>query len=546
MKPAQHIDGKDRIVHIFLGRGDGHSQKILAVAPDHPEIEELTCELYAEGSKLFECTTNFKDPIVRLFEFEFSDLTPGARYNYLFRKGNEVLELGGGLGLESLYFTYWKEISRKSSMILMSCNGIHSFKDSSKKWKMWERLEEETKLSAEPPKLLVLGGDQYYQDEVEKKWLRKLSHTFFKKNYKDFKKDSLKNALSHMSNISYRKVMARTPSVAMLDDHDITDGAGGRLKHFKGEEFTDKWNNFASVQRELFKLLQASRNPSPIVKRDNSAFSFILDLGNSALVAADLRTEKNLKKRQLMESSSEEAFFSAIREVKSKNVMILLPVVPLRNSLKQEAILIPLSRGSMALSEVVPNVWGLKKIKSALKFFGGMYDDVTDALSSEFNKGFLARLFREMGEGNKRGVNYTLLSGDIHTGGSVELVVKTSDNFFPVPLLVSSPIGYQPMNFLVEAALREKKTIHFKHEDLVVDGVVNRFSQNRNYMQLRPGLFEEDSENSVLIYEEGVIGTRKVVIDGWKREGEAPPLIVQTVLGDSESDKHRDELPLEL
>ena len=503
------------IAYVKLGRGDNHAQTICLIAPDHKDATRVTCTLYTQGYEVESKTVTFQDPIVRLFKFSFEKLKPGVRYNYIFSVDGKELDLGGELTTEDLYFTYWKELEQDSSVILMSCNGVNDFKDKKNKWGMWKRMEEEIKNSPNPPQLLICGGDQYYQDEVEKKWINKLNAKTFKEKYTEFKTDSLKNALSHMSDISYRRLMAQIPSVAMLDDHDITDGAGARLKFFNGEEFTENWQNFASVQRELFTLLQASTNPTPIITKENSAFSFVLDLGHCALVAADLRTEKNLKKSQLQEKDSQEAFFEAIRSLSHKNVMILLPVVPLKNSLNREGLLAAFSRGALDLSrkEKYP-VW----LRKVLAYIGELNDDITDPLSSDYNKGFLAKLFAVMGEGSKRGTQYTLLSGDIHTGGSVELHATAANTKFKVGLLVSSPIGYQPMDSALEAKLRERQTIEFEHEGVKISGIVNFFTQNRNFMEFTPSLLATKPNDAAYMYEEGIPGARKVLLDSWRTE----------------------------
>lgn len=498
------------IPHIFLGRGDKRSLLINVVHPTRTDITSLSCDVFTSEGKVHTERAAFRDEIVRLYSFKFQKLTHGTIYRYRIYTDDGVdLELGDGLTQDDLQFTYWSHLDGAGDALLMSCNGVFAYKGKEKnRFRTWDMV-----LSAaikKGIKLTILGGDQYYQDDVEKAWINKLNNEFYKSNYAAFKTASLANALSYMCHSSYRKLMARVPSVAMMDDHDITDGAGGRAKFFKGLEFTEKWVNYASVQKELFNLIQASRNPTPVIAKENSAFSFILDLGDSALVAFDMRTEKNSEKKMLMEKDSHDALFSAVKGLQHKNVFILLPVVPLRNSSKFDRwqILMVKIASFLAVARLFKN---LPKVQHAIEYLADCSDDLNDGLNSECNSDFLADIFNLMAEGAKRGVKYALFSGDIHTGGAVDLRVEAEGVRFAVPLLISSPIGYEPMPELLEAALREKKKIDFQHTGVSVTGVTGRFSTLRNFITVKLNHLFSDPNNAAVIYEER-IGPRTLLV----------------------------------
>lgn len=501
------------IPHIFLGRGDNRSLLINVVHPTRVDITSLSCDVYTAEGKVHTEKATFRDEIVRLYSFKFRALTHATTYRYRIYTNDGVdLDLGEGLAQDDLQFTYWAHLDGPGDAILMSCNGVYAYKGKEKnRFRPWDMAQNAAEKRG--TKLTILGGDQYYQDDVEAAWISKLNDEFFKKNYADFKTASLANALTYMCHPSYRKLMASVPSVAMLDDHDITDGAGGRSKFFVGQEFTTEWKNYASVQKEIFELLQASRNPTPVLVKKDSAFSFILDLGESALVAFDMRTEKNSEKKLLMERDSQDSLFAAIKALPHKNVFILLPVVPLRNSAKFEKI----ENFVIACATLVARTnlfnWS-PKIKHAIEYVADCSDDLNDGLNSECNVEFLSDLFKVMAYGADKGVNYAFFSGDIHTGGVVDLRIEYNKVRFSVPLLISSPIGYEPMPELAEAALREKKQIDFEHSGVKVLGVTGRFSTLRNFMTIQLNRLFTDPNKAAIIYEER-IGPRAVLVKDW-------------------------------
>src|SRR5690606_28805611 len=88
---------------------------------------------------------------------------------------------------------------------------------------MWERLFSIiSSPDGENIKLLIQGGDQVYHDDIEKTCLSLLSSETIDE---DAITAEVVRIYQHFYGPShYRKILARIPSVAMLDDHDITDG----------------------------------------------------------------------------------------------------------------------------------------------------------------------------------------------------------------------------------------------------------------------------------------------------------------------------------
>lgn len=502
----------------FVGFPVKGVQKIILLAPNHADVSELHCDLIVGNSVVATQTSPFRDAIVRLYEFEFRGLSVGCHYNYQFRSDTGLIDVGGGLAAHDLIFVYHERFTASDTALLVSCNGVKDFHERDlSQFGMWERMLEEVGKLPERPRLIVNGGDQYYQDSIETKWLNELSEENFPKVHDDFKRASLRNALEHMDHPAYRKLMAQIPSMAMLDDHDITDGAGGRSKHFIGDNFTPEYRNFASVQIELFELIQASRNPVPILKSRNTGFSCILDLGDSALVALDLRTQKNCKKKQLMEPDTEKAVLTAIEKLPHKNVMVLIPVVPFRNARSLEDELLKLARTFEGIAaNYFPENKAGAKLKAGLEYVANLEDDLLDALSSEDNIDFLARFLKTLGKGARKGVHYTVLSGDIHTGGTVEARVAIDGFSFKLSIVVSSPIGYQPMHHIVEAFLKERRLIDFSVDGVEVRALIDAFTTQRNFILFFPLKLGTSEQNGACqIYQEEVPGAKLLLVDSW-------------------------------
>lgn len=511
VKPIQDF------AYISLGRGDNHAHLINVVLPARKTISNLTCEVFTDEGRVFTKTSQVIDEMVRLFTFAFPELQDGVTYRYRLLHNDEEIALGEGLTNEDLKFTYHATVDGKGEIILMSCNGLFYYTGNEKhRHRMWDLVHQTA--GKRNVKHIALGGDQYYQDALEP-WIPKLKGDEFKVNSQLCRYASLANALSHMAHPSYRKVMAQLTSCAIMDDHDLTDGAGGRSEYYEGLGFKEEWNNFIHIQKEMFALLQAPRNPSPIIKKDLAAFSFVQDLGETALVALDMRTEKHGGNKVLMAEDSKAALFDAIRKLTHKQVYILLPVVPLRNCVQLEGQ----AQQALDLADAFATAgWfkSLPDIEKVLTEVRGYRDDLNDSLTSESNKDFFMELMKVLAEGSKRGVKYAFLSGDIHTGGTVEIFATVDGHQFRIPMIISSPIGYDPMNAIAEAALREKKIITIEHAGVKLEALTGRFSTDRNFVCVEINRLFSHPNTSVLIYEERINGPRRLLVEDWVRENE--------------------------
>lgn len=124
----------------------------------------------------------------------------------------------------------------------------------------------------------------------------------------------------------------------------------------------------------------------------------------------------------------------------------------------------------------------------------GVSDDIDDALSSDaniasFNK-ILGALFRQCFN-NKRCV---ILSGDIHTGGLSEFVMKRGERVFQIPQIVSSPIGYPPMPKAVEGFTTTRSEMGYRSEDMEIKGRNLFYFCKRNFAKVYPKRTSRDVE----------------------------------------------------
>ena len=324
-------------------------------------------------------------------------------------------------------------------------------------------------------RFLIQGGDQVYNDAIEIACLKDLERNTAEDGDRVIKR-IIENYQHYYSPPSYRKVLARIPSVAMLDDHDITDGWGGRPDGFTVDgKFKDNWSWYLQHTYEAFKEYQASKNP--LHRISEGAESTFLDFGNNQLYLLDLRREKNIKQTEapLISKKHSDLILSSLDQIPKaiSSVFILTPVVAVRIKPELENTAIKFADSSYRLHEDING--RIEKVKTdtaaavnekdrgssfaellllqGIKFateLAGNYnlgDDMSDGLSSPQNLPFLIALLTKVDEiQRKHGVNCCILSGDIHAGGVSEIICSRGNGIRKViSQVVSSPISSTPM-----------------------------------------------------------------------------------------------------
>lgn len=271
-----------------------------------------------------------------VYEFQFKGLTPGAEYRYRFEANGHPIDLQFGLTQEDCWFKAPSEFTEKDSFVMMSCHNPFETKKGSadEGWAMWKELK--ARVESDPSiRFLVLGGDQVYNDDVEQECLPKIRKRPDDANLHDSVRERFfRQYQLFWEDLNYRKVMARVPSIAMWDDHDITDGWGGNLASFAGCEISPEWCKYFDLASEAFNAYQASRNPTPLQGIPGKARSFCFDFGENRIYMLDHRTERNCEKRVLWSKEHKRAFEQSLAAIADpiKRVFVLCPTVPFRTN----------------------------------------------------------------------------------------------------------------------------------------------------------------------------------------------------------------------
>ena len=312
--------------------------RITIALPHRPDIKMLTCRLLdANGHVAAELDAPQRNVRWRQFLFGFPGLSPGAQYHYSFWEGHRALDLDGGLLPEDCNFTapVFREGDR---FVLLSCNNpFDSRKIGDARFAMWERLAQQISQDARI-KLVIQGGDQVYHDSIETECLTTLQSADGNNSATSAADESVARAIirnyQHFyGHPAYRKIMASVPSVAMLDDHDITDGWGGRQDSFDDSgSLLPQWQRYFDLTYDAFKAYQALKNPP--FRIHSGSESTYLDFGQNRLFLLDLRREKNVKNldEPLVSRAHEAELLKLIETTPAHiaKVFVLSPVVPVR------------------------------------------------------------------------------------------------------------------------------------------------------------------------------------------------------------------------
>lgn len=505
-----------QVVGPFLGwRGPGAIR--IAVGLPHRADATLRCELYEVISgKLVAAQETAPaalgegvSALFRTFVFDFSQMETGTSIRYRFlTSALEPVSLEGGLCDDHCRFQVPDAGDAETSFVLMSCHNPFMIRKGAadEGWAMWRELgtaiEQDTRI-----RLLVLGGDQVYNDDLEDEGcIARLS----KKPDDPVLHDEVRKRLIRQyqlfwGNLAYRKVLARIPSVAMWDDHDITDGWGGRPEAWKGTDWEPGWHKYFELCREAFQAYQDIRNPPAPARFKNlpgQVFTFTFDFAGSRFLLLDLRSEKNLDQRRIVSPEHAEAIHSEIRETPAncRRLFVLSPVVPLRTNFDDDRRLSLLTKtwlGAQLWMAHTPASQLIVKVGAylgwlfpllcgtwmpdgtalrngmALASTGGalllwllfvalhwaeyftllpqLTDDLEDGLSTDANRPELQRLLESIvALKQNQGVDSVILSGDIHAAGMTEIIHRAGTELTLIPQIVASPVAYEPMPKMVE------------------------------------------------------------------------------------------------
>jgi len=457
-----------KIIGPILGAPLINRAKIIIGLPDHINISELSCKLYMNDTEITALNRKIEDganfgiahnELFRVFIFNYEKLDAG-KYNYKFYYSKEnaekELDLDANLTYEDCYFWVDDSFSDNDSFILLSCHKPFDKNNQLKKngWKMWEELygliKKEIEQGSRSIKMLIMAGDQVYNDDIETEYKK---DSQLKNN-----KDKLINRFieqyhQYWNSPFYKKIVASVPSLAIWDDHDITDGWGSR------NEFIDnipRWQNYYNCAKESYKAYQHSRNLHQLEGCNKNQLSHYCDFGANRIYFLDIRSERNIKNKIFWSQEQQQLFFNSLDKVRNENnihnIFVVLSTVPFRTNLKTDEVIVNIGTYVPAL------IKNLKKSKFTwcgwfvllfyrltLEYIFDLTDDVADGLSSEANINQFTELLLELHSIIKSGKTVILLSGDIHLGGLTEILLKEGDKINNILQIVSSPISNDPM-----------------------------------------------------------------------------------------------------
>jgi phosphodiesterase/alkaline phosphatase D-like protein len=425
------------------------------------------------------------------------NLEQNSRYSYalwLDEKCDKALDLNGSVGRDAsskedllqpddLYFWtlptdgFWRQLD----FLLMSCHNPDTKKtDGHNGFAVWHQIQSIIKQNANV-RFAILAGDQIYADDVEARVLKedkpekRREHYF--KIYKEFWND-----------VNYRRVLCRMPAFLMWDDHDITDGWGSREDSFEAKdsgEFKASWRALLGTAKEMFALMQASRNPAQLAPE--SGFDTCFRVGKAGFVLADLRSSRNIRHASEY-VNGEKTWVGRIWKPEQLEA-IKKWIDRERNNLDTLFFVstVVFSHGAPSIEQFILKIWfhviDFVNLADRLRFFkkqlalfnskvGDLRDDINDSWGSDANRkeagrvlDFLFDLENPAEAPNstpqapvfeKEPLNVIILSGDIHTPGysTIYSADEKHERKAAIPHIVATPVAYEPFSWVGEAIFR--------------------------------------------------------------------------------------------
>jgi hypothetical protein len=428
------------------------------------------------------------------------NLDPNSEYSYQLWEdpGHSVpLDLRK-LDPSDLFFWTLPEdgYGRQLDFLLMSCHNPETKKDDGfHGFGVWHQIPEIIDVEQNANvRFAILTGDQVYADEVEVKVLNERDARKRKELYLSIYK-------KFWDNVCYRKVLCRVPAVLMWDDHDITDGWGSREDSYDPKhphEFTGAWLDLFDTAKEMFRIMQASRNPDPLSKNFETGFDTCFTVGKAGFVVADLRSNRNVRKHQMWKCEQLEAIKAWVAKNKSElhTLFFISSVVFSHGDPKIEGWILKIWFPVLNLVKWIERIRLLKRPVDWFNTqFGDLRDDINDSWGSDPNKEEADRVLDFLfalqnptpAEGLRppaekplspvekslppaekppppaeklppaeKPLNVVILSGDIHTPGYSTIYSSSPQHKKKavIPHIVATPVAYAPFSWIGEAVFR--------------------------------------------------------------------------------------------
>lgn len=447
----------------FLGHVTEHSVKVWL----HLEgVEQIYVSIYEREPTGEQITTgNLLLQEERLWTdcVTIEGLKPDTLYFYALWKNaacSVPFDLDG-LAPNDLHFrTLSADPNEQIDFLMMSCHNPDASKlDGADGYAVWADIPQIVALeSNRKVRFALLVGDQVYADEWQTKILAAQTHEERVALY-------LEVYRHYWAHIHYRRVLCALPAVLIWDDHDITDGWGSTLDSFIGDSdnFKPDWLGLMKAATKSFSVMQASRNPLPLQAGSDAAFDFCFKVGKSGFACLDLRSNRNLRKAQLM--TSDQA--GRIRNWVDANrddittLFIVSPVVFSHGAPVIDDLVVGIWPWLMKAVDIISG-WGRWAQGMRTKFgknLGDIRDDIRDSWGAKENASqadMILDYLYGLQNDPLHPLSVVILSGDIHTSGYSSLYSSdpTHADRPTIPHITSSSVAYTPFNWILEAIYR--------------------------------------------------------------------------------------------
>jgi hypothetical protein len=469
-------------------------------------------------------------------------LNPNTQYSYeLWEDADHTIRLNlnppsedddhhqapsGGLQPQDLFFWTLPEdgYGRQLDFLLMTCHFPETKKDDGfDGFAVWNRIPEIIKNEQNANvRFAILAGDQIYADEVETKVLNEEDPAKRRQHYLDVYR-------KFWNNEHYRRVLCRLPAVLIWDDHDITDGWGSREDSFQKknpQKFDESWLNLFNAARDLFRMMQALRNPEPLSNGFVTGFDTCFRVGRAGFVLADLRSHRNV--RAFKTTKNGKSGYEGQIWLPEQLQLIKDWIRGNREHLDTLFFVSPVvfSHAAPQVANYLLKIWfqvitavnlatRVHVAKKAVRWFndkvGDLRDDINDSWGSDVNRreadrvlDFLFEL--ENPQHGESALNVVILSGDIHTPGysTIYSANPLHREKAVIPHIVASPVAYEPFSWVGEAIFRHlSKVVKLGCKGIYTSQVSHHFCY-RNVVVVSLRNYEKDESHlKVKYYLEG-------------------------------------------
>jgi len=398
------------------------------------------------------------------------NLEANAKYSYqLWLDEAHSLPLYlGELTLADLYFWTLPEdgYGRQLDFLLMSCHFPETAKadgfDGFAVWRQIPQVRDENK----NVRFAILSGDQIYADEVETDVLREKDETRRKELY-------LKVYRKFWNNIHYRRVLCSLPAILMWDDHDITDGWGSREDSYDSknpQEFKSEWQDLFKAASEMFRTMQACRNPDPL--SNVTGFDTCFRVGRAGFAVADLRSNRKSRKHivdgeyegQIWLPEQMAAIASWVEANRKEiDTLFFVSTVVFSHAAPQfEGLVLKTWFRVLDFFNFIGKIWFLRKYAKAFNDkVGDLRDDINDSWGAKINARETDRVLDfffglQNPPAGEKPINVVILTGDIHTPG--HSILYSADPAHArkavIPHVVATPVAYKELPWAAEAIFR--------------------------------------------------------------------------------------------